>query len=187
MADNPIVTADPARRVTQLGALLKPVLREHALSRGFRGRAVIIPARGREELVVAVPGEPSGGSYRDWTFPTKVERLRGQYFEEWAKVRQNEWELSHICFHIFLIEPGSTKPREIIAIHSEPGEDGRTLTSKLKKGPHLHIKAATEPIGSAHFPLCATCLETVLTSTERLLESFREIIEVLATEVVAKH
>ena len=102
-------------------------------------------------------------------------------------MRHGVWELKHICFHLFAVEPGATSPREIIAIHSEPGEDGRSLMSKLKKGPHLHVKAAADLIGNVHFPLCLSCLDSVLASTDRLLESFRELIEVLATEVVAKH
>ena len=57
MPDSPIITGDPSRRVTQLGPMLEPVLRDRALSLGFRGIRVLLSARGREEMVVTVPGD----------------------------------------------------------------------------------------------------------------------------------
>ncbi len=177
----------PRNGSLELSGLLSPVLKQGTLARGFRGKAVLISSRRVEELAVGVPGDAAQGSYRDWTFPTRVERIRGQYFEEWIRSDRQGWELKHICFHLFRVESPRAIPKEIVAVHSEPGEDGVSFSSKLKKGPHLHVKAAGDIIGEAHFPLCLSCLESVLSSTDCLMNAIRELIEVLAVEVIDRH
>jgi hypothetical protein len=185
---SPITVMDPKRRTSELGHLLEPVLNVGALALGFRG--VVIARRsssGTEEIVVSAPGKSRSETYREWRFSTRAEQIQGQYFEEWANVGARRWELKHVCFHLFLVRSRFTPPEEIIAVHSEPSEDGLTLSSRLKKGPHLHVKAAGDPIGGAHFPLCLPCLNPVLNSIESLTGVMSELIGVLALEVVSKH
>jgi hypothetical protein len=56
--------------------------------------------------------------------------------------------------------------------------------AKYKKGPHLHIKAAEDPLPHAHFALNLGHLDAVLDSVESLTEAMRFGILMLKEEVL---
>lgn len=69
-------------------------------------------------------------------------------------------------------------------LKSEIAKLDKSDEEKYKKGPHLHIKAADDPLPHAHFALNLGHLDAVLISIETLSEAMRDGILMLKEEVL---
>lgn len=77
------------------------------------------------------------------------------------------------------------KPDKIISFAKrEIDKFDKPEKERYKKGPHLHIKAAVDPLPHAHFALNLGHLNDVLTSVESLSEAMKDGILMLKEEVL---
>src|SRR5579884_608446 len=137
----------------------------------------------REYIIAAYDGTRPTSEYRDWRFSTFVPNFRAMYFEMWKRSVDNEeyWYLDRAYLSIYQIINRSES--EFLCLHCDPNIANDTK-EKYKKGPHLHIKAANEPLPHAHFALNLGHLEAVLTSIDTLSEAMISAISMLKEEVL---
>jgi hypothetical protein len=72
-------------------------------------------------------------------------------------------------------------------LRDQVGGLGKPDKGRYKKGPHLHIKAATDPLPHAHFALNLGHLDAVLESIESLSEALRCGILMIKEEVLDRY
>jgi hypothetical protein len=120
-------------------------------------------------------------SYRDASFRTSVETLRGRYFELWRTVGRTKLLLDRAYFTLERIQQASHTFDEILCVHTDPGD-----IEEYKQGPHLHVTCAEQPIPHCHFPLDLGSLHTVLKDCASLTTAMQRAIRVVATDVLPK-
>jgi hypothetical protein len=183
MADNTITVENPRARIRDIPILigpLRPFVRGHSLPAATR--EVYCQNRG---IAIAVSDITSGPSYRDWFFRTATERIIGQYFEEWVgNETESEWKLAQACLHLFQRPSRNMAPIEVFALHCEPRSLEDSLQARLKRGPHVHLRPAAEPLAHAHLPLNFGHLDAVMTSMGSLTVAMQIAIQVVLNEVV---
>jgi hypothetical protein len=169
---------DVEGRRNSLHAVFAPLRRpEHRLA---FGRAADTP--GGSIAIVAHDAKSGPLRYRDERFSTKVGALTCSYFELWRGVGgQDNLVLDRAYFTLFKTSPESRETSEVLCLHSDPGDE-----NDLKRGPHLHLSCAPDPIPHCHFPLEFGFLEAVLKDVDALTSAMRRSIAVVAREVLPR-
>jgi len=121
--------------------------------------------------------------YRRWCFRTHVKGLRAAYFELWKPAGAgSELRLDRAYFTLMQVV-GPDKPyRELLGIHCDPDD-----ASRLKKGPHLHVAHAHDPLPHCHFPLNLGHLDSILTDIAELTYAIELALGVVAEDVLPRY
>jgi len=120
--------------------------------------------------------------YRSWSFRTHVPDLRAGYFEVWRPADLGRIVgLNRAYLTLLRVKRGQAGFDEVLCVHCDPDEE-----SRMKCGPHLHVKRAEEPLPHCHFPLNLGHLDGVLAGPNELTLAMRSAIEILAEEVLPR-
>lgn len=126
--------------------------------------------------------------FSEWRFRTFLPGYRAGYYEIWNPIDPNTQ--THWCLdRAYLIIEKDGK--EYISLHCDPEEldptkrQGRSL-AQYKRGPHLHIKVADQPIPKAHIAMSHAFLDQVLSSEDDIFRVFRMSIEMICDEILAR-
>jgi hypothetical protein len=166
------------------------------------------PLRNGGEVACAfVPGQASKGiviatwdeyrSDRDYT----ERRFRAlpangiwyNYYEIWREIDANHnCILFRAYFHVYRAD----EQRQLLpfaCLHSDPNEvptdpnDAHQVrVCRYKRGPHLHVLRADEPMPSCHFPLNLGHLDAVLASAASITDAIRTGIDLIHYEMVSR-
>lgn len=166
-------------RGQELGKLLQPLSStgtRPAYERRITANTIIFAMHG---------GSRPRSNYQDWRFPTYLLSYQAGYFEIWNSLdsRQRLWHLSKAYLSIYEVDRSVRKETELLALHCDPDENGRDQ-AKYKRGPHLHISAAQDPIPKAHIALAIGHLPAVLASASSLTEALEWSILMIKEEVL---
>lgn len=165
------------RRPKRVWQLLLPLARPQGLTCSFErvarggGKALGVHQSARQ------PSTPA----REWRFSTPVDGIEASYFEWWKpNPTADTFRLEQAYFTLFdTMRERAGRPLELIAIHADPCcTDGAPLGT-YKRGPHLHIEVAPDPVPRCHIPLHLRHLPDVLTSVESLTSAFAEVFAVI--------
>jgi hypothetical protein len=129
-------------------------------------------------------GSPTHSNHREWRFATFVPGLRATYFELWRRVDEESWCLEQAYLNVFRTDPATREESEFLSLHCDPNESDDAPHATYKKGPHLHIQAADDPIPHAHIALNIGHLEAVLNSVDSISEAIRLAVLMLKEEVL---
>ena len=158
--------------------------------------AIFAPLRvGRTRVALGFASDSPGGTkaivaadqmlgrlrYREESFRTSVNSLRGRYFELWKVAKGETLELDRAYFTLLRVKNGLSDFKEVLCLHSDPGDE-----EELKKGPHLHVSCAEDPIPHCHFPLDLGSLQSVLKDCESLTTAMERAIGVVARDVLPR-
>ncbi|MGO8735448.1 MAG: hypothetical protein ACLQVM_21935 [Terriglobia bacterium] len=120
--------------------------------------------------------------------------MRGSYQERWCPVdeKRKRYYLERAYLHLYLTThvDGEATEKEMVLLHCDPNEADEPKGwlglrhSRYKRGPHLHISTAQQPIPHSHFALNACDLESVLSSVESLTKAMREAVQMLEDQVL---
>ena len=159
--------------------LLKPLRGQQIVACDFDPSAL-----GGGRVLGAHDGPSSrGGNHRSWYFQTSVKIIRAQYFEVWREVGAGpRFELSQAYLHLFRFESASEKPYEVLALHADPSDDHR-----YRKGPHIHVMRAEQPLPHCHIPLNLERLDEVTSSMTSLHKALKTAITLVADEVLGAY
>lgn len=124
--------------------------------------------------------------YRDWRFNTFVPKTYASYFEKWDPLSDNQWCLNRAYLSIFQLDPETRSEKEFLSLHCDPNEPDNEPYAIYKKGPHLHIITAVDPIPHAHIPLNMIHLQTILSSIETLSEAIESAVIMLKKEILTR-
>ena len=129
-----------------------------------------------------------GSNYVDWRFKTTKNNIFAMYHERWVPVdtdRYDSYYLDRAYFHIYKLEdnryPDSLK--EFVCLHCDPNESDQEAHAMYKRVPHIHIKAAKEPIPHSHISLGIDFSEQVLESADTLFSSYESAIFLVKDEI----
>lgn len=132
-----------------------------------------------------------GPNYVDWRFKTTKTDIFAMYHERWVPVDINRYDtyyLDRAYFHIYELEdkryPDALK--EFVCLHCDPNEPGQQAYAMYKRVPHLHIKAAEEPIPHSHISLGINFGEQILQSADTLFSSYESAISLIHDEILNK-
>lgn len=140
----------------------------------------------RTYIIGAHDGSPPTSDYRDWRFATCVPNYRAMYFELWREIDNINWYLDRAYLSIYrIVDPHILLESEILCLHCDPNEPDDAPHSIYKKGPHLHILEASEPIPHSHIALQQEKhIPLVLGSVESLMEAMTWAIKMIREEVL---
>ncbi len=154
-----------------------------------------VPGQGSKGIVYAAFDERKrGNEYTDWRFRAMPKSdIWYNYYEIWRPLEgRNECLLFRAYFHVYL----AIQSRELVpfaCLHCDPNEtpldenDEREVrTCSYKRGPHLHVLRADDPMPSSHFPLNLGHLTAVLGSAESITTAMKTSIDVIHYELVKK-
>ncbi len=124
---------------------------------------------------------------REWRFPTKIKGVRANYYEIWRPlmVRGQPSFFLHQAYLTLFQKESPNNEKELLALHCDPDEpDSRTAL--YKRGPHVHIKAAAQPIPKAHFALAKGQLDQVLSNVSSLTNFLAMGVQMIDDEVLTR-
>jgi hypothetical protein len=140
-------------------------------------------------IIATFTGSQPTSVYRDWRFATIAQNFRGMYFERWMRIDEGNrefWYLDRAYLTLYQItDKRFGVEKEFLSLHCDPNEpDG--LHAMYKRGPHLHVSAAEEPIPHAHIALNIGYIESVLSSTETLSEAIEWSVIMISEQILVK-
>ena len=181
----PTITLN-AEEFSQRGQSIRNLLRP--ISRISSGPATQIRQSFRQAIIGTHDGTPSISGYRDWRFSTGHSGMSARYFEIWVPedVRAELWYLHNAYLTIFRRPHPQAEENELLSLHCDPEEldDEDDCKAIYKRGPHLHIKAAEEPIPKSHLALARGHLSQVLSSSADLTEALGWSIQMIKDEIL---
>lgn len=170
------------RRGEQICRLLRPLTGKGRL-------AYATVSRRFELLIVAYSGSRPDTAPTDWKFTTCVHGIRGSYHERWlpADEKRKRFYLDRAYLHLYRQPRLQDEEWELLALHCDPNEpdDVGLLTHAVyKRGPHIHVTAAEQPLPHSHFALNRSHLSDVLSSCESLSAAVQSGIIMIRDQVL---
>jgi hypothetical protein len=145
----------------------------------------------RERHVIGFHGSQFRFSenYRDWRFKTRVPSIYAMYFEQWMPLETGKhgcWYLDRAYLNLYELSDRRFMDslKEFVCLHCDPNEPDGDAHSYYKRVPHIHIKAAREPIPRAHISLNLDYSDKVLNSVDTLFSSWQTAIFMLRDEIL---
>lgn len=130
-------------------------------------------------------GQDKKSDFRQGRFRIFATPVYCQYYELWKSQDDGRfWYLYRAYLNFFRMERSKRLLEEFISIHCDPEDDSEEPTCTYKRGPHLHVKKAIDPIPRCHFPLNLNHLEKVLSSRHSLTNAIKQAIQVICDEVI---
>lgn len=125
------------------------------------------------------------GSHKDLRFPTNVDGITANYFEQWVRFYKEEeefWYLELAYLHLYKTDRLNKTAPEYLLLHCDPNE--RREHAKYKQSPHLHIEVAPPPWPKAHIALNVGYLEPLLQDASSLTANLFLAIEMLKDQIL---
>ncbi len=182
MASIKIPEKDLRKRIREIQNLLPPLCAGRQVPCQFYKNIV---SGGR--VIAAHDGDPTDSDYLGWKFRSFAGPLWCQYYEIWKPKNGNLWHLIRAYLNIYKIDPNTHSLKEIICIHCDPNDESDEPMRTFKRGPHLHVKAANEPLPKCHFPLNLDSLNRILSSRSLMTRAFEQAIKVVCKEVLERY
>jgi hypothetical protein len=110
---------------------------------------------------------------RDWRFTTPIRKIRGSYWERCVPTNEKRinYYLQQAYLHLYWRPNINDDEYELLALPchpNEPNDSGPMTQAVYKRGPHIHVMTATQPLPHSHFALNMGHLADVLSSIENL-------------------
>ena len=136
-----------------------------------------------KKVLSAFDGSDHGDwQHRDKFFTLESCSLLGQYFEMWKPSPDHQdVTLERAYFHLVRRDR-----KQILCIHAEPltaGGAGDAGATSYKKGVHLHLKAAEQPLPKCHFPLVVDDTDSPNDRVYKSIECFSKTMQNAITAV----
>ena len=128
-------------------------------------------------------GSPSLSGYRDWRFATPARRCHAMYFEVWNPADRKRYRIERAYLNIYQRD-GRGEETEVLCLHCDPGEPSGAPHSAYKRGPHLHLSFAGDPLKRAHLALYVGRVEELLADKDRLYSALRDVVKMIRHEVL---
>jgi hypothetical protein len=177
-----------ARRSAAIIDLMKVLLKSpikggKAISNTISCNAVLVD---KSYILATFDGSKLNDVYRDWRFSSYRHGFRCMYFEEWVPVDANKkaWLLKQMAFSLFRILPNIRKEVEVLAIHCEPLEPDGQQHIRYKRGLHLHVVLAQQPIPHAHFSINDGFVSNVMSNINSFSDALKSALEMVNDQVI---
>ena len=127
------------------------------------------------KVVAAHEGFKNAENFNDWYFRTFVGQIWCQYYELWKPFNGfSKLTLNRAYLNVVIENKETRSFDKLVSIHCEPYYIADTRQSRYKRGPHLHVQKAENPIPKCHFPLNLAELDKVLSSKKKYHRCIKE-------------
>lgn len=165
------------KRAAKIRALLRPIARAPS------GPATEDVHLGGVWIIGTRDEVRTTSNYRDWRFATRVTHYHAMYFEAWKPVdpKRYRWQSAYLNIYKRI---GADKEEEVICLHCDPSESLAAPHSRYKRGPHLHVSAAGDPLKHAHLALHVDQVEVMLQKCQSIHDHIASGIQMIRDEVL---
>lgn len=172
-----LLAAELTNRAVKIRTLLRPISRSEAgpATETINSNPLWIIA-GRDEA-------SSTSNYRDWRFATRVAHHHAMYCETWKRVDQKRFRWQTAYLNIYR-RTRSDEEEEVICLHCDPAESPLAAHARYKRGPHLHVSAAGDPLKRAHFALHVNQVDEMLQKCQSIHDHLASGIQMIRDEVL---
>jgi hypothetical protein len=104
-----------------------------------------------------------------------------------ADQKRKRYCLERAYLHLYRRGPTEDDELEFLALHcdpNEPDDTGHLKHAVYKRGPHIHITAAPQPLCHSHFALNRSHLPDVLASVASLSAAVQSGVEMIRDQVL---
>lgn len=155
------------------------------LSRNKRGPVCQAKNFGPREYIIAThDGSATSSRYTDWRFATIHPQFRALYYEMWH-INNKSLALEKAYLHLYKINVSRRDDTEYLFLHCDPNEPAGSKHFHYKRGPHLHIRVAEQPIPHSHIALCYLNVDDVLLSLDSLSKAMEKCTEIIRDQFLA--
>lgn len=171
-------------RTNQMSALLAP-FRKNGQSVGC---SICRKLYAGCKALSAHDGSGGGDNFNTWYFRTYAKNILAQYYELWKPGDQpGKLKLWRAYLHLVIDNRTTQNYDKLVAIHCDPYDDCDEPLRSYKRGPHLHVENAEQPIPNSHFPLNLMELNNILSSINNITKALELAIQVLCNEVLNRY
>lgn len=165
------------RRSARIRVLLRPIARARAGPATETVNASPLWIIGTRDEAKAT------SNYRDWRFATPLDRYHAMYFEAWKQIdaKRFRWQCAYLNIYR---RKRADDEEEVICLHCDPGEPPAAAHARYKRGPHLHVSAAGDPLKRAHLALHLEQVDTILQRCESIHDHLASGIQMIRDEVL---
>jgi len=170
------------RRGQRISDMLQPLARSPRLASS--------PFPLRNEFIIGVhSGSRPDAPPREWRFTTPIRSIRGSYWERWVPTseKRTRYYLGQAYLHLYWRAATTDDEHELLALHCDPNEPddfGVTTQAIYKRGPHIHVMTASQPLPHSHFALNMGHLTDVLSSVESLSTAMSSAVTMIRDQVL---
>lgn len=185
MAGVGIPMSELTRRAQEVGKLLRPFSGGRPIPctvYNSQVRCGLVPGK----AIAAHSGNVTNTPYRDWLFPTLCPSLVCRYHELWRLGKKNRLILHQANLTLLKRNSETHGLDGILCVHCEPLLAGSQHTDNYKRGPHLHVTNAQDPIPGCHFLLTVVGANDRFSSMRKLNKALISAFSLIANEVVPK-
>ena len=104
------------------------------------------------------------------------------YFEQWKQVSAKKYQLERAYLNIYRRHRDTED--EVFCLHCDPTEAISAPHGKYKRGPHIHVSEAGDPLKKAHIALDVEGVETMLRRQGALHIALESAIQMIRDEVL---
>ena len=169
--------ADLYTQEARVRLMLRPI------SRAQSGPAAAVQTVGGVWILGTHDGSPSLSGYRDWRFATPAQRHYAMYFEVWKPVDRRRYGMQQAYLNIYQ-RCSNGEEKEVLCLHCDPGESRAAPHAAYKRGPHLHLAFAEDPLQRAHLALHFGRVDELLADNERLHSALADAVQMIRDEVI---
>jgi hypothetical protein len=179
-------------RLSVRSAVIEEVMRPFTIDDSGKGLRDVLrceraTAATRRQFVLGVHQGAPPLAYRDWRFSTYRREFRCNYFEIWEPLgeRSDRYVMNRAYFTLFRVSGRPLKEYDVVALHADPilGDDEAHVL--YKRGPHLHVISAGDPLSHAHIALNKGHLEETLSTIENLSDAIASAVLMIREQIVA--
>jgi len=140
------------------------------------------------KVIAAHEGIKDAENFEQWNFRTFAPDIWSQYYEFWKPFDgYSKLNLYRAYLNILILNRETHGFDKLVSVHCDPCEEGDEPHRSYKRGPHLHVQRAEDPIPKCHFPLNLTELNRVLSSVDNITDALKSAVQILSDEVVSRY
>ncbi|MFI5395014.1 MAG: hypothetical protein ACHQ9S_05730 [Candidatus Binatia bacterium] len=112
--------------------------------------------------------------------------IKANYYEVWTEAsKPRTWRLEKAYLHLLYLKPETGDRKELLAVHCDPNEPPSAPHASYKRGLHIHVGAAGEPIKHAHLVLNRHRLPSNSLQISAIGTSWQDAIQMVADEILS--
>ena len=169
--------ADLHKQLARVRSMLRPISREES------GPASAHQTVRGAWILGTHDGSPPLSGYRDWRFATPAPRHCAMYFEVWRLVGRKRYGMERAYLNIYQRNIEGDE-KEVLCLHCDPGESKAARHAAYKRGPHLHLAFAQDPLKRSHLALYPGRVDELLGDKEGLYTALVAAVQMIRDEVI---
>lgn len=173
-----LAASEVAKRAAKIRILLRPIARA-----AESGPATEMLHLGGLWIIGTRDEAPATSNYRDWRFATRVARYHAMYFEAWKPIDAKRYRWQSAYLNVYRRTDGDNEV-EVICLHCDPAEPAAAAQARYKRGPHLHVSAAGDPLKHAHLALHVEQVDMMLQKCQSIHDHLASGIQMIRDEVL---